>query len=201
MTARELSVIVVAALCSISIMGWIVWSERADRTPLTALPVEDGRDDTGSGQISRDVDEVQVATLQTKAESTPEDISSRLALGDLYFRAGRFDEAIPWFEQAIALDPAHGEGRTNLGVSYYYSGQTSRAVETFEYLLEIYPEHQRALLSLGIVKAFGLQDLDGAMAAWERVIEIAPDSPEGLAARDSLERIRAAHESSGSDLP
>jgi hypothetical protein len=46
---------------------------------------------------------------------------------------------------------------------------------------------------MGIVKAFGKQDLEGASAAWQRVIEVVPDSPEGQAARRALDSLRAAH--------
>jgi tetratricopeptide (TPR) repeat protein len=141
-----------------------------------------------------------VATLEASAQSLPDDASPRVSLGDLYFEAQRFEEAIEWYDQALALNPADVDAGTNLGVSYYYSDQTERAIETFERSLEVDPSHQRALLSLGIVKAFGLQDLDGAIVVWERVVAIAPDSPEGLAAQDSLDRIRAAHGSSDNDL-
>ena len=50
------------------------------------------------------------------------------------------------------------------------------------------------MVTLGIVKAFGLQDLEGATAAWERVLEVAPDGSEARAARDALNRLQAAHE-------
>jgi hypothetical protein len=43
------------------------------------------------------------------------------------------------------------------------------------------------------VKAFGKQDLDGAGAAWKQVIAIAPDGPEGQAAKRALDSLTSAH--------
>jgi hypothetical protein len=52
-------------------------------------------------------------------------------------------------------------------------------------------------LNVGIVKAFGKQDLEGALQAWQQVLEIAPDSAEGQAAKRALDSLRSAHPSSG----
>ena len=49
------------------------------------------------------------------------------------------------------------------------------------------------MLNMGIVKAFGKQDLAGAAAAWQQVIAIAPDSPEGQAAKKALDGVNQAH--------
>jgi hypothetical protein len=50
---------------------------------------------------------------------------------------------------------------------------------------------------MGIVKAFGKQDLEGATQAWEQVMQVAPDSPEGQAAKRALDSLRAAHPVAG----
>jgi hypothetical protein len=50
---------------------------------------------------------------------------------------------------------------------------------------------------MGIVKAFGKQDLTGAAEAWEKVVSLAPESPEGQAAKKALEGLRNAHPSTG----
>ena len=201
MSGREFSVLGVAVLSSVLIMGWIVWSERPVLTPATIGDAKSAGEQTSTQTDVADVDEVYAETLRDTAEAAPNDVSPRLLLGDLYFTAQRFETAIPWYEEVLALSPENVDASTKLGVSYYYTGQIERSVETFEKSLTVDPTHQRALLSLGIVKAFGLQDLDGAMVAWEKVIEIEPDSAEGQAAQDSLDRIRATHESSGADEP
>ena len=58
--------------------------------------------------------------------------------------------------------------------------------------LAIDPKHIKTLLNVGIVRAFGKQDLAGAGKAWQQVVDLAPDSPEGQAAKKGLEGIKSA---------
>ena len=204
MSGREALVCGVALVCSISLMGWIVWTERPPVTTAPAPQTEATDVDAVGRPQETALDETRVAVLKATAEDMPDDVESRLALGDVYFEARRFEEAVPWYEVALALRPDHIDAGINLGVSYYYAGQIDLAVTQFERLLEVEPSNQRALLSLGIVKAFGLQDIEGASVLWQRAIDIAPNSPEGRAARDSLERMSAAHgvlEGAAPDVP
>src|SRR5439155_13702117 len=84
-----------------------------------------------------------------------------------------------------------------LGVCYYYTNQFDKALQQFEHSLKVDPKHTKTLLNVGIVKAFGKQDLDGAAQAWQQVIQIAPDSSEGQAARRALDSMRSAHPGMG----
>jgi hypothetical protein len=50
------------------------------------------------------------------------------------------------------------------------------------------------------VLAFGRQDIASAAEAWRRVVEIAPDSPEGQTANQALQSMTAA-EHTGAAAP
>ena len=197
MSGREWGVLGVAAALSFAVMGWIIWSEQPPPPPeATAQPADDQSVTAlGAGAVpeASDVDPARVAALEAAIAADRNDAASRAALGDLYLDARQFDAAIPWYEEVVALDPDDADAGASLGVSYFYDGQAERAVEAFERVLATSPEHPRTLLSLGIVKAFGMQDLDGARAAWEQVIAVAPDTPESGAAREAIERLGAAH--------
>ena len=104
----------------------------------------------------------------------------------------RFEDAVPWFEAALALSPEEVEVSTDLGVAYYYMDDTDRALSQFARSLDVAPAHAKTILNLGIVRAFGKQDLEGAIEAWEEVQRVAPGSPEAFAAADAIELIRAA---------
>ena len=101
----------------------------------------------------------------------------------------------------MKLNPSDADVSTDLGVAYYYTNQADRAVKQFEHSLTVDPKHTKTLLNLGIVKAFGKQDLSGAAEAWQQVIVLAPDSPEGQAAKKALQGLQSAHppSSSGGD--
>jgi tetratricopeptide (TPR) repeat protein len=111
----------------------------------------------------------------------------------LYFDAERYDEAARWYEAALKVDPKNVNASTDLGIAYYYSSQPDRALAQFDRSLEIDPRHSKTLLNIGIVRAFGKQDLDGAEKAWQKVLEVAPNSPEAEVAKKGLDGLRSAH--------
>ena len=116
-----------------------------------------------------------------------------MQLGNLYFDAERYDDAIKWYVDAVKLAPNDVNASTDLGVSYYYTNQPDKALEQFAQSLKIDPKHGKTLLNVGIVKAFGKQDLAGATEAWQEVLKLAPDSPEGQAAKRALDSLQSAH--------
>ena len=139
------------------------------------------------------INDADVAKLRQQADAEPASAAPRVALGNLYFDAERYDDAVKWYEDALKLDARNADVSTDLGVSYYYTNQPDRALAQFEQSLALDPKHTKTMLNMGIVRAFGKQDLDGATKAWEQVVAIAPASPEGQAARRALDAMKNAH--------
>jgi len=179
------------------IVGWIIGIQQQSGRPAARVdaPQEAAAPQTaGQGQQQRPVlDEGRVQALQTIATNDPKNTEARVQLANTYFDAERYAEAIKWYEEALKLDPKNVNASTDLGVSYYYTNQPDRALQQFEYSLSIDPKHTKTLLNQGIVRAFGKQDLDGASASWQKVVELAPDSEEGRAAKRALDSMRSAH--------
>lgn len=174
--------------------GWIIGSQQAggQRSPEPAQQMA-AQGGAAAEKPPPPLDERRVADLTAAAERNVSDADSRVQLANLYFDAERFADAIKWYEAALKVDPRNPNASTDLGIAYYYTNQTDRALAQFDKSLAIDPAHTKTLLNMGFVRAFGKQDLEGAAKAWQRVIEIAPDSPEGQRARQSLEALRKAH--------
>ena len=64
--------------------------------------------------------------LTTIVESDPKNADAVVQLGNTYFDAERWDDAIKWYERALELDPKNVDASTDLGVSYYYTNQRRR---------------------------------------------------------------------------
>ena len=177
------------------IVGWILGSQQAPSGRAAAAPAAQQAPASSSSrsQSAAILDQEKVQALRTVAEQNPKDAEPRVQLGNLYFDAERYTEAITWYEAAFALAPGDPNVSTDLGVAYYYTNQPDRAIAQFEKSLAADPKHTKTLLNLGIVKAFGKQDLDGAAEAWQQVVALAPNSPEGQAANKALEGLRNAH--------
>jgi tetratricopeptide (TPR) repeat protein len=173
------------------LVGWVIGSQQAANAPPAPRAAESAPPENSSRAIP--VDETKAASLKDLAARQKADPSPRVQLGNMYFDAERFDEAIAWYTEALTIDPRDVNVSTDLGVSYYYTNQPDRALEQFDRSLKLDPTHIKTILNMGIVRAFGKQDLEGAAQAWAKVVELAPNSPEGQAAQGALERLRAAH--------
>jgi tetratricopeptide (TPR) repeat protein len=178
------------------IAGWIIGSQQANLRPaVPAAPAAQSAQGSAAGGQTRAavLDETKVNALKTVAERETANVKPRVELANLYFDAERYDEAIKWYEEALRLNPNDVNISTDLGVCYYYTNQPDRALAQFEKSLKIDPNHGKTLLNVGIVRAFGKQDLDGASQAWQQVIKLSPDSPEGQAAKRALDSLQSAH--------
>jgi cytochrome c-type biogenesis protein CcmH/NrfG len=179
------------------IVGWILGSQQTLGSNRISAPVaqQTAAAPAAAPAASQAVplDENRAQAMRTAAEQNPTDAKARVELGNMYFDAERYADAITWYEDALRINPADPNVSTDLGVAYYYTNQADRAVSQFEQSLKVDPKHTKTLLNLGIVKAFGKQDLTGAAEAWQQVVALAPDSPEGQAARKALDGLRNAH--------
>jgi tetratricopeptide (TPR) repeat protein len=187
------------------IAGWIIGSQQASlRAPAPAAAQQAPGTAPGSPSSRAAVlDETQASALKSLAEREPRNAAPRAELGNLYFDAERYEEAIKWYTEALKLSPKDINVSTDLGVSYYYTNRPDDALAQFGVSLRLDPKHAKTLLNMGIVKAFGKQDLKGASEAWQEVIRVAPGTPEAQAARRALDSLQSAHPSTlgGSQRP
>jgi tetratricopeptide (TPR) repeat protein len=180
------------------IAGWIIGAQLAQRRPAPPPPAA-AAPAPAQGSAPRPIalDEAKVSAFKSMAEREPANPKPRADLGDLYFDAERYNDAISWYANALQLAPNDVDVSTDLGVSYYYTNQTDKALAQFSHSLTINPKHTKTLLNVGIVRAVGKQDLAGAQDAWQQAIQSAPESPEGQAAKRLLDTLRSAHPATG----
>jgi tetratricopeptide (TPR) repeat protein len=181
------------------IAGWIIGSQQAAARPTGAA--QPPASVQSSAPAAALLDETKVNAYKSVAEREPANAKPRVELGNMYFDAERYEDAVKWYGEAVKLQPNDANLSTDLGVSYYYLNQPDRALEQFDRSLKNDPKHLKTFLNIGIVKAFGKKDLEGAQAAWQQIIKLAPDSPEGQAARRALDSVKAAHPEGATSKP
>jgi tetratricopeptide (TPR) repeat protein len=182
------------------IVGWVIGSQQTGPSRFAPAPAAvqqaapaQSQAAMPQAQAPRQLDQAEAQRLQTVAEKNPGDAKARVDLGNLYFDAERYPEAIAWYQQALKIQPNDADVSTDLGVCYYYSNDSDRALQQFEASLKANPTHAKTLLNQGIVLAFGKQNLKGAVAAWEKLIQMAPTSPEAETARKAMQGLKSAH--------
>ena len=144
----------------------------------------------------------------------PDTLNSRNSLAAAYLAAGRVAEAIPLFEQTLAMrqrtlgldDPETLTSQNNLASAYQDAGRTAEAIRLYELNLEVRerllgPDHPSTLNSRGNLAA-AYQDagraaeaiplLERTLADRERVL--GPDHPD---ARTSRKNLAKAYQNAG----
>jgi tetratricopeptide (TPR) repeat protein len=175
------------------ISGWLIGSQQPSQRAVPAATQAAAPAPANAPAQKAALDEAEVSRLKDIAEKDSSNATPRTQLGNLYFDAERYRDAIEWYSKALELDPTNPDVSTDLGVSYYYDNQPDKALAQFKRSLEIEPKHTKTMLNQGIVLAFGKQDLDGAARAWQRVVDLSPTSPEGQAAKRALDSLKGAH--------
>ena len=183
------------------IAGWIIGNQQAQQgiaSSRAAAPAAQNAPAPPAGAppgaaAPAILDETQVQALRNVVDRDPKNAVARAQLGNLYYDAGRYDDAIKWYGESVSLNPRDVNVSTDLGVSYYYNNQPDLAIKQLEHSLQVDPRHAKSLLNLGVVRAFGKRDLKGATEIWRRLVEIAPESPEGRQAKQAIDSLSSAH--------
>jgi tetratricopeptide (TPR) repeat protein len=195
----ESIVYAIGGMCFGVLLGWVIAMQQA--TPAAPAPAGQAAAApaaaAGNTQQPPALDEGRVQALRTIITSDPQNEEAIIQLANTYFDAERWTDAIEWYERALKINPNNANTSTDLGVSYYYTNRPDNALAQFDRSLKIDPKHTKTMLNKGIVLAFGKEDLKAAAAEWQKVVELAPESPEGQAARRALEGVAAAHANQG----
>jgi len=136
--------------------------------------------------------EGHIASLEAQVTSGPLDGGILRDLGNMYYDLGEvrdrtgdhegahvaFDRAIDRYRAAASAGVESADMFTDLGTMQFRSGQPTEALASYGRALEIAPDHANAWLNIGVVRAQATGDAEGAVQAWRRYLELAPDGPE-----------------------
>ncbi len=120
----------------------------------------------------------QAEPLLTKLQSDPKDVATLNKTALTYKMAHQFEEAIRYFQKALAIDPKNVPIRTDMASCMYYTGNVDGAIAELQKSLTYDPKHAGTLMNLGIIKWKGKDDTAGAIAAWQTLLKLNPDFPQ-----------------------
>jgi cytochrome c-type biogenesis protein CcmH/NrfG len=118
------------------------------------------------------------AALQASLRANPNDVSTLIRLGNLYYDHARWTDAVDAYGRALAIDSKNVNVRTDRGTSYWNLGQPDAAIGEFKKSLEVDPSHAQTLYNLGVVYLHGKNDPVEARKSWERLLSLHPNYPE-----------------------
>lgn len=109
------------------------------------------------------------------------------ALGNLYLRLNRVDEAADVFLKMVVAHPDFPPARRNLAAAYVKQGRTTSALEQYEEALRIEPRHTATKVNISRL-LLSLSRLEEAAGHLEAVLR---DHPEDASLLHDLGRVRA----------
>ena len=94
-----------------------------------------------------------------------------------FFNKEDYATALPYFENAVGIDPEFAFAWDNIGVCYRRLGQYDKAEEAYKNSLEVDPSGITALQNLPLVYKFQNKNKE-AIAAYNEILKYYPNNPE-----------------------
>lgn len=128
--------------------------------------------------------------LRGRLQRNPRDLAAIVDLANLYFDAGKYDRAIPYYERALALDPANPDTRTDYATALHGAGRDLESLRELERVLAANPKFPEALFNEGIV-ANAIGRRTQAIGAFRAFLKVAPNDQRAGDARTALSNLGA----------
>jgi cytochrome c-type biogenesis protein CcmH/NrfG len=132
----------------------------------------------GTGEVTAEqlkhMADKQVEPLLARLKTTPNDPALLAQIGNAYYDAQIYPDAVGYYGRALELAPKNSSVRTDLGTAYWYMGEADKAIEQFDAVLKDEPNMSNALFNRGMVKWQGKMDVTGAVADWQKLLDTNP---------------------------
>ena len=165
-----------------------IYKSGSGLTGRTSPPSQSAREDQA---VSRETD-AMIFELEKEISKSPDDVEAWIRLGNLYFDANKYDKAIWAYNKSLALSPDNADVLTDLGVMYRRIGRPEEAIKYFDKAIRVDPRHEVSRFNKGIVLMHDLNDMEGAMKAWEELVALNPSamSSSGQSVKEMLEKFK-----------
>ena len=131
--------------------------------------------------------DAEAAPLLQQLKVAPADAGLLTKVGNIYYDAKQYPDAITYYERALKSQPNDASVRTDLGTAYWYNDDADTAITQFNKALTQEPTKADTLFNLGIVEWQGKKDARSAVAAWQKLL----DSNPGYANKDKVQQLIA----------
>jgi cytochrome c-type biogenesis protein CcmH/NrfG len=115
-----------------------------------------------------------IAALEKETQANPANEKAWIELGNSYFDTSQYDKSIQAYRKALEINPNNANVWTDMGVMYRRSGNPQEAINSFDRAIEVDPKHEVSRMNKGIVLLHDMNDMEGAIKAWEGLLEVNP---------------------------
>ena len=183
---KETFLVVTLLALAVGFFGGVVFAvfKSGSNAPVPSAPVQ--------MQTAAPADADRIAALERKTQSNPANTNAWIELGNAYFDSNQFEKAIGAYQKSLELNPNNPNVLTDMGVMYRRSGKPQEAIEAFDRAIEVDPQHEISRMNKGIVLLHDLNDLGGAIQAWEGLLEVNPVAmaPNGISIDEMVVQLK-----------
>jgi tetratricopeptide (TPR) repeat protein len=178
--------VVLAALClATGIAGG--WAIRAAQSPSATGPAQvaaaSPQAAISSSPVSsapspaqlKQMADAQAAPLLEKLKADPENPDALVNIGNLYYDAQQYSDAVTYYAHALRIRPSDAAVRTDMATAYWYMGNADTAIAEFDKALAYAPTNPNTLFNRGLVRWKGKHDAAGAIADWQKLLATDPN--------------------------
>ncbi len=166
-------------------VGFSAWKLDSTGAPSTKSPaVAQSAPDQASELRNR------ISGLEKMVAAQPNNVDAVTQLANDYFDLGDFNKAVEYYHKATSLDPNNADTLTDMGVAYRRLKKPEESIAAFRQAVSARPDHSLALFNMGIVLKDDLKKPEEALAAWEKFLEVAGDSPHSVMVRPWVQQLK-----------
>jgi cytochrome c-type biogenesis protein CcmH/NrfG len=132
-----------------------------------------------------------LSLLQNALKSDPGNLKTLISLGNRYFDSNEPQKAIDMYGQALKIDAANADVRTDMAIMYRNLKDYDRAVKELREAASYNKKHANSRFNLGIILLHDKQDYKGAITAWEEFLRVEPAGERSDSIRQRLGQLRS----------
>ena len=134
----------------------------------------------------------RIAVFERETQANPTDAKAWTELGNAYFDSNQFEKSISAYKKSLELNPDNPNVWTDMGVMYRRSGKPDEAIKAFDQAITVDPKHEVSRMNKGIVLLHDLKDINGAIEAWEGLLEVNPIAmaPNGISIDEMVVQLK-----------
>ena len=163
---------------------------------VAASQVSNGNATQGAGEAQvdpaqqKEVLDHALAPILAGLQSNSQDFDATVKVANLYYDARQYPDAIKYYQLALKIQPQNADVRTDLGTSLWYTGDADAAIVEFQQALKFEPGRESTLFNLGVVRWQGKKDPNGAVQAWEELLQRNPNSAQKQQIEDFIAKAK-----------
>jgi len=177
--AQAYTLIVICLLIGIA-GGWVLRGSQSPAAPAQAANTAPGMVPPNMGeqpspQQMKLMGDTQASPLLNQLKSDPNNVELLTRVGNIYYDTQQYPTAIDYYRRVLNLQADNAGVRTDFATAIWYTGDADTAIAEFNKALSYEPNKANTLFNLGVVKWQGKMDINGAVAAWQKLLDTNPN--------------------------